>query len=424
MKEKIKRLSLNPMNPLFIALRTFSSATKVTNIVTNDFIKEQLENRLNEIDISELFYKIHNKYINDEAELKAFVELMFRLMPSIKPLLININLFAEMMMRQSEIVARMSSQNKSTSYSNDYWGVASQIFKNAKWIDDHNNELIEKYNDRIFEPHIFDFCEATRLNVYDLNLQNMNTLNSFNQKVIISFETTKNIFEANKPKLDIIDDKLKVKAERTIIDVLSYIVDYNSFEILTTAAINSDLISNVNEVGSACDEFVPFVQTPRGLYTNATLMGRFISRYIDYVCESSKRYQIHSGFIFEKILLKSIDEDRYQNLDVKRINRREFDVVLYDKFTKKIINIQCKNFANNIYSFKSLKKSKAKLNSVMSRLASALVKEEQREDVLRNEMINRGLNFSSIKHIVVSKIPIPSNCRIMDLNYFIKKFNA
>ncbi|MGH2199034.1 hypothetical protein ACQ1Z2_15920, partial [Enterococcus faecalis] len=56
---------------------------------------------------------------------------------------------------------------------------------------------------------------------------------------------------------------------------------------------------------------------------------------------SRRRFQIHTSFIFEDMVKRDLSAMGFQVTDVKRINRKEFDVVAVHRDV--IYNFQCKN---------------------------------------------------------------------------------
>ena len=56
---------------------------------------------------------------------------------------------------------------------------------------------------------------------------------------------------------------------------------------------------------------------------------------------SRRRFQIHAGFIFEDMVRRDLSGMGFQVTDIKRINRKEFDVVATHGGV--IYNFQCKN---------------------------------------------------------------------------------
>ena len=136
------------------------------------------------------------------------------------------------------------------------------------------------------------------------------------------------------------------------------------------------------------------------------------------------RCQIKAGFLFEKRMTNEIPLQRYDIIDIKRTkNHREFDVIIQNKITKDIINIQCKNYALHLYKFsKDASQTRKRVEYVMNLLLKALNKEIKREPDLVNELKRRNINYNVVKHIVVSKQQIPSNDDIMDYSHFIEKY--
>ena len=125
-------------------------------------------------------------------------------------------------------------------------------------------------------------------------------------------------------------------------------------------------------------------------------------------------------------MINEIPLQMYDIIDIKRTsNHREFDVIIQNRITKDIINIQCKNYALHLYKFsKDASQTRKRVEYVMNLLQKALDKEIKREPDLVNELKRRNIHYNTIKHIVVSKQQIPSNDDIMDYSNFIKNMGS
>jgi hypothetical protein len=75
--------------------------------------------------------------------------------------------------------------------------------------------------------------------------------------------------------------------------------------------------------------------------SNVNLLSRFLYAFKNIHLGSRRRFQIHAGFIFEDMVKRDLPAIGFQVTDVKRINRKEFDVVTVHRDV--IYNFQCKN---------------------------------------------------------------------------------
>jgi len=115
---------------------------------------------------------------------------------------------------------------------------------------------------------------------------------------------------------------------------------------------------------------------------------------------ASKRFQINSGFVFENMVSKLLLDYKFKLTNIKRINRKEFDIVAI--FANKIYNFQCKNIFIDISRVQSNPNAMARLNKrIVSYLKRAYTKEVSREQLILNEVGNLPIN-----HIVVTRFPV------------------
>lgn len=138
--------------------------------------------------------------------------------------------------------------------------------------------------------------------------------------------------------------------------------------------------------------------------SNYFLIQRYVVNTTLQVLEKVKRFQIHSGFIFEKMVVRVLQQYGFQKVDVKRIDHKEFDVVCLKDGV--VYNFQCKN---NYYEVSEIDIKKirriAGIHKRMSKLyEEALQKEFDREDVLKEE-----LKYSRVENFVISRFPIITN---------------
>lgn len=146
-----------------------------------------------------------------------------------------------------------------------------------------------------------------------------------------------------------------------------------------------------------------------GMYrSTVTLLSRFIYHWRAVCLDQRKRYQIRSGFIFEKAVAQALEAQSFAVQNITRINRHEFDVVTLRDGT--IWNVQCKNNFLDLDRLEAEPDRFAKYNYRLVRsYERALDKERRREEVLKNT-----LAAAEIEHAVVSRFPVVTdNIRIV-----------
>lgn len=180
------------------------------------------------------------------------------------------------------------------------------------------------------------------------------------------------------------------------------------------------LLYSGNSFEEAVNSFSPFIMVGRTGVTTVTLLSRFAYSWKTSCLNRIKRFQIRSGFIFEDEVKKSLPQQGFEIVDVKRINRQEFDVVATKDNV--IYNIQCKNNLLDLSRMEQNPKLFARYNLRLDKYyAKALRKEEEREDLLLTK-----LGLGVVKHVVLSKFPLATkNPRVMafrEINQFSSRY--
>lgn len=156
------------------------------------------------------------------------------------------------------------------------------------------------------------------------------------------------------------------------------------------------------------NEFAPFIHLQGKCFSSVTLLTRFFNDMKSRCLEGVRRFQIHSGFVFEGSVKAKLAGQGFTIPDVKRIVRREFDVIaLLDGV---VFNVQCKNNRLDLTQFERYPARFARHNRRLDRYyAKALLMEESREHLLKARF-----NATEVRHVVVSRFPIAtSNPRII-----------
>jgi len=146
--------------------------------------------------------------------------------------------------------------------------------------------------------------------------------------------------------------------------------------------------------------YAPFVVVDGVYRSTVTLLSRFIYYWRGRSLDRRKRFQIRAGFIFERAVANELERQKFVVQNVRRINRREFDVVTVRNGV--IWNVQCKNNFMDLDQLESDATRFAKYNYRLVRAyEGALTKERNREYLLREK-----LSLNEVQHMVVSRFPV------------------
>ena len=115
--------------------------------------------------------------------------------------------------------------------------------------------------------------------------------------------------------------------------------------------------------------------------------------------------------MFEDKVASVLKQFSFELTDIKRINRKEFDLVTIKN--GEVYNFQCKN---NYYDISTVDLDYNKIAKLNNRLCSyyekALTKEINRENLIKNK-----LGIQKIHHFVISRYPvITRNEKIINFN--------
>lgn len=191
--------------------------------------------------------------------------------------------------------------------------------------------------------------------------------------------------------------------EQYIDDDFRILIPIDDFDELVVKFPSLRLSINSDDYFEHLNSHTPFSPSGDFYYSNAMLFNRFIVNTLQSKLEKNKRFQVHSGFIFEDKIVEILERYGFKKTDITRINRKEFDVVTIKN--NEIHNFQCKNNLFEISIIDLDYKKTAKLNNKLcSYYESAYKKEIQREDLLKNK-----LGISKITHYVISRFPVLTN---------------
>jgi len=156
---------------------------------------------------------------------------------------------------------------------------------------------------------------------------------------------------------------------------------------------SSDYVDNTST-------YAPFTRVDCDLVTSITLLSRFANHWKNVCLNRVRRYQIRSGFIFEKSVKAALRTQGFDVTEIKRVGRAEFDVVA--TLEGVIYNVQCKNNLVDLNRIATDVRRFVRYNGYLDRAyRKAIEKERGREHVLQEE-----LGLTEIKHFVISRFPV------------------
>lgn len=183
------------------------------------------------------------------------------------------------------------------------------------------------------------------------------------------------------------------------------------FYMVTAYLVNIKpyLVVEGEDYFAALNSFAAFSSVEGEVYSTVVLMTRLISRTIATSMLRNRTFQINSGFVFEDRISEILASHGFKLTGITRINKKEFDVITVKD--EVIYNFQCKNNFLDITGVSRNYKKMGRLNrSLVRYYEQALVKEEKREDLIKQKLC-----LSEIKHFVISRYPVMTrNSRIIN----------
>lgn len=157
----------------------------------------------------------------------------------------------------------------------------------------------------------------------------------------------------------------------------------------------------------------PFFRIGEIYYSTILFFQRYIVNAINSSLERKKKFQVDSGFIFEKRVIDLVKGYGFEyRKTCKRIEHKEFDVVCVKDGC--IYNFQCKNNYINVQKIDTnwIKTAAQKHRTLARAYDKALKKEYNREDMLKQE-----LGMDRIESFVITRFPvITPNQRVVSFN--------
>ena len=169
---------------------------------------------------------------------------------------------------------------------------------------------------------------------------------------------------------------------------------------LDPAELETLLVNKPSDYATNTNAYQPFLDLGDRIVSNVNLLSRFLYAFKNVHLGSRRRFQIHAGFIFEDMVKRDLVRMEFTVTDIKRINRKEFDVVATRGGV--IFNIQCKNNWIDLSKIEAERALFVRYNrSLTNYYARALKKERGREHLLKQE-----LGMDKVVHYVVSRFPV------------------
>jgi hypothetical protein len=165
-------------------------------------------------------------------------------------------------------------------------------------------------------------------------------------------------------------------------------------------ALRRELVVEGADYVDNTSTYAPFTSVGGDLVTSITLLSRFANHWKNVCLNRVRRYQIRSGFIFEKSVKAALRAQGFDVTEIKRVGRAEFDVVA--TLDGVIYNVQCKNNLVDLNRIEANVRKFVRYNrSLELAYRKALEKERAREQTLLGE-----LGLTAIKHFIVSRYPV------------------
>lgn len=169
------------------------------------------------------------------------------------------------------------------------------------------------------------------------------------------------------------------------------------------AAVRKLLVIESDDFLERANSHHAFFYVNGNYVSNVNLISRCVYNYKNVSLDRSRKFRIRSGFIFEDRVKSVLSEVGFDILKVKRIQRREFDVLA--RKNKSIYNFQCKNSFVDISQLEEDPALFAKRNRrLVSFFRSSLKKERSREHLLKKKY-----KVHKIHHFLISRFPVVTN---------------
>jgi len=298
--------------------------------------------------------------------------------------------------------------------------ILSEIYSDFKVVSD-GKRVAGNYD---FQPLENFFVEPERISLIDQVLFRANQtlkmdLNDVDKKKIFSINELRNsiiLLESAYSLYEIENTDFKIY-KGIILDLLKYSKDdyFISIDIIefdniisvysdnTQKKLRNLLLNKSKDYNENLNSFHPLIKVGSKYISNLNLLMRFLYYFKNVILNKDKKFQIHSGFVFEDMVKKDLERMDFKVTDIKRINRKEFDVVTIKNHI--IYNFQCKNNTIDLTLIESNIPFFVRCNRyLVNYYEKALIKEKGRENLLIKE-----LGIRDVEHFVISRFPVITN---------------
>ena len=149
----------------------------------------------------------------------------------------------------------------------------------------------------------------------------------------------------------------------------------------------------------------PFIYFQKNLYSTIYRINMFLFDIVLDFLSKQKKFQIDSGFIFEKVMKEKLIKNGHSMKNITRVKNdngtfSEFDVVTTKEGT--IYNFQCKNnYLDNSHIKEDYERFGKENKHLIKMYEKAYNKERAREGLLL-----KRLKLKKIKHYVITRFPV------------------
>ena len=201
--------------------------------------------------------------------------------------------------------------------------------------------------------------------------------------------------------------QLMVAFSREVRDDYFVEVDKQRFQAILSAQSVFDpeelsrLLVNVpSDYATNTNAYEPFIDRGDMVVSNVNLLSRFLYAFKNVHLGSRRRFQIHAGFIFEDMVKRDLSAMGFNVTNIKRINRKEFDVVT--TYGEVIYNFQCKNNWIDLAKIEADRALFARYNRYLTSYYRRALRKEQ----AREELLTARLGLERVEHYLISRFPI------------------
>jgi len=190
-------------------------------------------------------------------------------------------------------------------------------------------------------------------------------------------------------------DDYYVELPRTLFDAAIVCQD-----VIPAPELEALLISPSGSYADCSNDYAPFLALGDRLISNVVLLSRFANMFKNLHLGSRRRFLSNAGFIFEDMVKRDLAKAGFTVTDIKRINRKEFDVVT--TLGQVIHNFQCKNNWIDLARVERDPVLYARYNRRLVRYYKRALGKERRREGLLTETLARD----KIRHHVVSRFAV------------------